>query len=235
MKQCLLVCFICPLPRPFIHPPPFALSLRLPMFHSWGSAIVLVIAEECTGFLCQCVCVWRRGSDEKWGRWRQFINTWVAHGGVLAEGGEAAQSTTLRVFLFSSAASDRQQGGYIKRGRERGGEKEGSFLYLQASTSSIGFSLSANPFILSPSLPSSSFVHPRESVFKVLLCKMCNVRSLIPPFYAICISVGVETDDWMPIEMGNERKEKLFHSPMMSCHLSLWLPPTVYLRKPSLV
>lgn len=44
-----------PSPDP-IHPSPcsFALSLCLPISHSWGSAIVLVIAEECTGF---CVSV----------------------------------------------------------------------------------------------------------------------------------------------------------------------------------
>lgn len=101
MKQCSLplVFFICPDPNhSFLHP--FALSLCRPISHSWGSAIVLVIAEESMGALCQCVCVWRWGGGlEKWGRWWQFINTWAAHGSVLAEGGEAAQKATLRVFL----------------------------------------------------------------------------------------------------------------------------------------
>lgn len=47
--------FLCPLPRTHLSTSPFVLPLYLLVSDSRGSAIVLVIAEEHTGVLCQCV------------------------------------------------------------------------------------------------------------------------------------------------------------------------------------
>lgn len=113
-----------------------------------------------------------------------------------------------------------------ERKREIEGEREGSFLCLQASTStpSSGFSPSAVPPTSSPSPPPPPLI-PGSKPLKVCSATVqCALFPLFfPPSFAICISVGVETDDRTPMETGNEQGEKLFHSPVMPCQLSL--PP----------
>ena len=90
------------------------------------------------------------------------------------------------------------------------------------------FSLSNSLYII-PITPLLLLMQGSQSL-RVCSTNVQRALFLFPFFslsYAICISVGVETDDRMPIEAGNEQGEKLFHTPMMPCQLSLSLPPTL--------
>lgn len=177
MKQCSLplVFFICPDPQPFIPPPicPLPLSSHLSFLglsdcscYRWG---------EHGGFVSVRMCLTTRRRSWKM---RQMVAIYQHLSGAWRRSGRGswggAESDTEGFSLwgwpwwngcgFSSAASNRQGGGMDKeRKREREGEREGSFLCLQASTStpSSGFSPSAVPPTSSPSPPSPSS-HPRE-------------------------------------------------------------------------
>lgn len=178
MKQCSLplVFFICPDPQPFIPPPicPLPLSSHLSFLglsdcscYRWG---------EHGGFVSVRMCLTTR--RQSW-KMRQMVAIYQHLSGAWRRSGRGrwggAESDTEGFSLwgwpwwngcgFSSAASNRQGGGGMdkERKREREGEREGSFLCLQASTStpSSGFSPSAVPPTSSPSPPSPSS-HPRE-------------------------------------------------------------------------
>lgn len=94
-----------------------------------------------------------------------------------------------------------------------------------------------SPHLHHPLLPPPPLVPGSRSL---RVCSANVQRALFPLTdfslsYAICISVGVETDDRLPIETRDEQGEELFHSPtMLMSTPPLPLPPTPLTFKPSL-
>lgn len=224
--------FSSPAPSPdpnhlFLHP--FALSLRLPISHSRGSAFVLVIALEGTrGLVSVRICLTTR---RRWWKMRQVVAIYQHLSGAWRRSGRGrrggAKRDTEGFFPvwgrawwngcgFYSAASDR---GWIKRGEGRG-KGLSSICRLPLPHQASAFSPSATPSHIISITPLLLLLSQGVS-----LCSANVQRALFPLClfsfsYAICISVGVETDDRMPIEAENEQGEKLFQS--MST-----LPPTL--------
>lgn len=86
-------------PPPCSSPSYLQAHLSFPSARSAGPGaqrLFLLLLRSAQGGLCQCVSWW---DGEKWGRWWQFISTWEARGSTPAEGGEAEQDASLRIFL----------------------------------------------------------------------------------------------------------------------------------------
>lgn len=240
MKQCSLplVFFICPDPQPFIPPPicPLPLSSHLSFLglsdcscYRWG---------EHGGFVSVRMCLTTRRRSWKM---RQMVAIYQHLSGAWRRSGRGrwggAESDTEGFSLwgwpwwngcgFSSAASNRQGGGWIKREKEREkgrGKGLSSVCRLPLPHQAAAFLPQQFPLHHLHHPPPPPLI-PGSKPLKVCSATVqCALFPLFfPPSFAICISVGVETDDRTPMETGNEQGEKLFHSPVMPCQLSL--PP----------